>query len=63
MPSPPLRTAAGAARARAAGGGRKHRQRPLDGVQGGAERMISRPYDSVMAQFLEPTSYDVVSIW
>jgi len=24
---------------------------------------ISRLYDSVMAQFLEPTSYDVVSIW
>ena len=25
--------------------------------------MISRLFDSVMAQFLEPTSYDAVSIW
>jgi len=30
MPSPPLLTAAGAVRARAAGGGREHRQRLLD---------------------------------
>jgi len=25
--------------------------------------MISRLYDFVLAQFLEPTSYDVVSMW
>jgi len=34
MPSPPLRTAASAACARAAGGGRERRQRPLDGRVG-----------------------------